>query len=98
LNRPSVDGGPWREAPSSPLSSVRFRESRWTSTVESEYGWGFFGLDCDVGDLVWMDSGDFLDKREGFGMWDCFCVVENVRFSTSLAMTDGFGSDLVFRF
>lgn len=32
-----------------------------------------------MGDIVWMDSGDFLNKREGFGMWDCFCVVKNVR-------------------
>jgi len=56
-----------------------FRESRQSPVVKSKHGRDFFGLDCDVGDIVWMDSGDFLDKREGFGVWDCLCVVKNVR-------------------
>lgn len=69
-----------------------FRESRRTSVVEGEHGWGFFGLDCDVGDIVRMDSGDFLNKCEGFGVWDCFCVVKNVRSPlTALQMIGGFG-------
>jgi len=58
----------------------RVRESRWTSIVESKHGRGFLDLYHDVGDLVWMDSRDFLDKREGFGMRDCFCVVKDVSF------------------
>lgn len=58
----------------------RVRESRRTLLVEIEYGGGFFGCDCDVGNLVRMDSGDFPDKHEGFGVWDRFCVVENVRY------------------
>lgn len=56
-----------------------FREGRWTPIVKSKRGWDFFGLDCDVGDIVWVDSRDFLDKRKGFGVWDCFCFVKNVR-------------------
>lgn len=55
------------------------REGRRAPTIESEYGWDFFVLDYDVGDIVWVDSRDFLDKREGFCLWDCFCVIENVR-------------------
>ena len=31
-----------------------------------------------MGDLIRMDSGDFPDKHEGFGVWDRLCVVENV--------------------
>ena len=56
------------------------RDSRRTSFVEIEYGGGLFDFVCDVGDLVWMDPGDFHDKREGFGDRDGFCAVESVGF------------------
>ena len=75
------------------LLLFRVRESRWSSIVKSEYGGGLFGFVCNVGDLVWMDPGDFLDKREGFGDWDRFCVVKSVRSSliASLAELMGLG-------
>ena len=45
-----------------------------------------------MGDIVGMDSGNLLDKREGFGVWDRFCVVKNVRSPlTTLQTIDGFG-------
>jgi hypothetical protein len=47
-----------------------------------------------VGNIVRMDSGDFLNKREGFCVWDCFRVIEDVR---SLQMIDGSGLISVFR-
>ena len=48
-----------------------------------------------MGDIVGMDSGNFLGKREGFGVWDRFCVVKNVRSPlTALQTIDGFGLTL----
>ena len=66
---------------------LRVRESRRSAIVESEYCGGLFGFVCDVGNLVRMDSRDFLDKREGIGDRDSFCVVKNVcpPFIASLA-------------
>jgi len=72
---------------------LRVRESRRTPVVENEYGGGLFGFVCDVGDPVWVDSGGFHDKCEGFGNWDCFCVVESVScpLTTSLTGLTGLG-------
>jgi len=66
---------------------LRVRESRRTSIVENKYGGGLSNFVRDVGDLVWVDSGGFHDKREGFGDWDGFCVVENVGFPLVTSLT-----------
>ena len=68
-----------KHVPNRPLLP-RIRESRWTPAIESEHHRGFSVLDHDVGYIVWMDSRDILDKREGLCVWDCVCVVENVGF------------------
>lgn len=47
--------------------------------VEIEYSRYLPGLNHDVGNIIWMDSGDFLDECQGFRVRDCFRVVKNVR-------------------
>ena len=69
----------------------RIREGRRTYIVKNEYGGGLFVFVRHVGDLVWVDSGDFHDKREGLGDWDCLCVVESVGFPLVTSLTELIG-------